>query len=195
MRGRGALVFALLGWLGCQSPAAEDEAVRGHVPPERFGLGAPASAEEIAAWDIDVMPNGEGLPDGGGTAVEGKPIYRARCASCHGAEGHGGPFDQLVGRLNGDSFPFGNDPSAPKTIGNYWPWATTIFDYTRRAMPLDSPGSLSDDEVYAVTAYLLFMNGLFREDRVLDRNSLPGIVMPARGRFYEDDRRGGAEVR
>jgi len=163
--------------------------------PARYGLGQPASPETIAAWDIDVSPDGEGLPEGRGSAVEGRAIYEAQCRSCHGEAGKGGPFDPLVGRTKSDSFPFGLDPSAPRTIGNYWPWATTVFDYTRRAMPMDRPGSMRDDEVYAVTAYLLFLNGLVREDEVLDRNSLPEIVMPARGRFVEDDRRGGPEVK
>ena len=144
-------VVSMVGLGGCATPAAPPGE---HAPtaPARYGLGQPVSAETIAAWDIDVMPDGEGLPEGRGGTLEGRAIYEARCQSCHGEAGQGGPFDPLVGRVEGDGFPFGLDPSAPRTIGNYWPWATTVFDYTRRAMPMDRPGSMSDDEVYAVTA-------------------------------------------
>ena len=120
-----------------------------------FGIGRPATPAEIAALDIDVGPDGAGLPPGRGTAADGAPIYAARCASCHGKTGKEGPNDILVGRLPGDAFPFARDPSAPKTIGSYWPYATTVFDYIRRAMPPDKPGSLRDDEVYNLVAFLL----------------------------------------
>ncbi len=195
-----ALCVFVLFAQACQLPLNDGAAAQLQGPgesqlPARFQLGRLATPDEIAAWDIDVMPNGEGLPAGQGTALEGRAIYEVRCKSCHGPGGQGGPIDPLVGRIRGDGFPFGVDPSAPKTIGNYWPWATTIFDYTRRAMPLDRPGSLSNDEVYALTAYLLYENGLFRENKVLDGETLVTIVMPARGRFFVDDRRGGPEVR
>ena len=193
-RRAGAWLAVSCFWFGCAAPAAPPTGAV-HGPPARYGLGQPASLEAIAAWDRDVRPDGQGLPEGRGTAVEGRVIYAAQCRSCHGEAGRDGPFDRLVGRTADDEFPFGLDPSVPRTIGNYWPWATTVFDYTRRAMPLDRPGSMSDDEVYAVTAYLLFLNGLLGEDEVLDRGSLPGIAMPARGRFFEDDRRGGPEVK
>ena len=160
-----------------------------------YGLGRAPSEEEIAAWDLDVRPDGEGLPEGSGTAAAGRLLYASRCQKCHGADGTGGPFDPLVGRSPDDAFPFALDPRAKRTIGRYWPYATTIFDYTRRAMPQDRPGSLGDDEVYALTAYLLYMNGLFGEEETLDRRNLPEIIMPARDRFVPDDRQGGPGFR
>lgn len=163
--------------------------------PERFGLGRRASDGEIAAWDIDVMPDGRGLPEGEGDVATGREIYAARCQHCHGEDGRGGPFDRLAGRITDDAFPFATDPAAPRTIGSYWPYATTLFDYTRRAMPLERPGSLDDAEVYSLTAYLLHLNGLVAADAILDRENLPGVSMPSRDRFVPDDRRGGEEIR
>jgi len=164
-------------------------------PDTRYALGRRPTASEIAAWDIDIMPDGTGLPDGSGNVVDGRTLYAARCQRCHGAGGRGGPFDQLAGRIPDDAFPFALDPRVKHTIGNYWPYATTIFDYTRRAMPQDRPGSLTNDEVYSLTAYLLYLNELLDEKATLDRETLPQIVMPARDRFIPDDRRGGPEVR
>jgi len=156
--------------------------------PATFGIGRPATPAEIAALDIDVGPDGAGLPAGRGTAAEGAPIYAARCASCHGKTGKEGPNDVLVGRLTGDAFPFAKDPRAPKTIGSYWPYATTVFDYIRRAMPPDKPGSLRDDEVYNLVAFLLAANELIPQDAVVDAASLPKVKMPARDHFVPDTR-------
>ena len=166
-----------------------------HTRYTHHAIGRSPTQAEIDAWDIDIMPDGEGLPEGSGNVADGRTLYATQCKNCHGAEGRGGPFDQLAGRLPNDAFPFALDPRAKRTIGNYWPFATTIFDYTRRAMPQDRPGSLSDDEVYALTAYLLYLNELVDENATLDRETLPGIVMPARDRFVPDDRRGGPEIR
>ena len=157
-------------------------------PPATFGIGRPATPAEIAALDIDVGPDGVGLPPGRGTAADGAPIYAARCASCHGKTGKEGPNDLLVGRLPGDAFPFAKDPRAPKTIGSYWPYATTVFDYIRRAMPPDKPGSLRDEEVYGLVAYLLSLNELIAPDAVVDAASLPKVKMPAHDRFVPDTR-------
>ena len=157
--------------------------------------GRPPAAEEISRWDVDVGPDGEGLPSGSGSVAEGRALYARQCERCHGIGGRGGPFDVLAEREDDDAFPFAIDPSAVRTIGSYWPYATTLFDYTRRAMPQDRPGSLSDDEVYALTAYLLHLNQLLDAEGRLDRESLPQIVMPARDRFVPDDRRGGPEIR
>jgi S-disulfanyl-L-cysteine oxidoreductase SoxD len=157
--------------------------------PTTFGIGRPATPAEIAAIDIDVGPDGVGLPPGRGTSADGAPIYAARCASCHGKTGKEGPNDVLVGRLPGDAFTFARDPRAPKTIGSYWPYATTVFDYIRRAMPPDKPGSLRDDEVYALAAYLLALNELIPEDAVIDATSLPKVKMPAHDRFVPDKRK------
>ncbi len=179
--------------LGQDNPSATN--TLGASTTTRYSIGRSPSATEIASWDIDIMPDGTGLPDGSGNAAEGRALYAAQCQRCHGADGRGGPFDQLAGRLPGDAFPFALDPRVKHTIGNYWPFATTIFDYTRRAMPQDRPGSLTDDEVYSLTAYLLYLNELWDEGAILDRETLPQIVMPTRDRFVPDDRRGGPEIR
>jgi mono/diheme cytochrome c family protein len=156
--------------------------------PATFGIGRPATPAEISALDIDIGPDGAGLPPGRGTSADGAPIYAARCAGCHGKTGKEGPNDVLVGRLPGDAFPFARDPRAPKTIGSYWPYATTVFDYIRRAMPPDAPGSLKDEEVYALVAYLLVQNELVPADAVIDAASLPKVKMPARDHFVPDKR-------
>ena len=156
--------------------------------PATFGIGRPATPAEIAALHIDDGPHGAGLPAGRGTPADGAPIYAARCAGCHGKTGKEGPNDVLVGRLPGDTFPFARDPRAPKTIGSYWPYATTVFDYVRRAMPPDAPGSLGDNEVYSLVAYLLFLNELIPADAVVDASSLPKVTMPSRDRFVPDTR-------
>jgi hypothetical protein len=171
-----------------QPPSAAGPGNPGAKAPTTFGIGRPATPAEIAALDIDVGPDGAGLPPGRGTAADGAPIYAARCASCHGKTGKEGPNDVLVGRLPGDAFPFATDPRAPKTIGSYWPYATTVFDYIRRAMPTDQPGSLRDDEVYNLVAFLLASNELIPQDAVIDAASLPKVKMPAREHFVPDTR-------
>jgi len=169
---------------------------KGSVPEEgRFGFGRPADSAEIRRLDIDVRPDGRGLPPGEGTVARGRVVYAARCLACHGATGREGPYDVLVGRVPGDAFPFANDPRIPSTVGNYWPYATTVFDYVRRAMPFDAPGSLPVNDVYSVTALLLFWNNLVPEGIVLNRSSLPAVEMPARDRFVRDNRTGGPVVR
>jgi cytochrome c len=156
--------------------------------PATWGIGRAATPAEIGPLDIDIGPDGAGLPAGRGTAADGAPIYAARCASCHGKTGKEGPNDALVGRLPGDAFNFARDPRAPKTIGSYWPYATTVFDYIRRAMPPDKPGSLTDVEVYNLTAFLLAANELIPADAVVDAASLPKVKMPARDHFVPDTR-------
>ena len=165
-------------------------------PSESLGLGRLASAQELAAVDRDVNPAGVGLPAGQGTAVTGASIYLTRCARCHGVKGEGVPPNPaLVGRIPGDSFPFGADVRAVRTVGNYWPYATTLYDYIRRAMPIDAPGSLKPEEIYGVVAFILAENGIIRHEEVMDATTLPNVTMPARDRFVVDDRRGGREVR
>jgi S-disulfanyl-L-cysteine oxidoreductase SoxD len=170
------------------APAKPQPAGGSTHQPERFGIGRPATPAEIAALDIDVGPDGAGLPPGRGSSADGAPIYAARCAGCHGKTGKEGPNDMLVGRLPGDAFTFARDPKAPKTIGSYWPYATTVFDYIRRAMPPDAPGSLQDNEVYGLVAYLLTLNELIPADTVIDATSLPKVKMPAHDRFVPDTR-------
>ncbi len=160
--------------------------------PAKFGFGRPATAQQIAAWDIDVRPDGKGLPPGQGDVKTGKTLYALKCAVCHGAEGTEKPGVKLPGNaLVGDT----SATSKPKTIGNYWPYATTLFYYMRRAMPYNLPGSLSNDEVYSITAYLLSANKIIKADVVLDAKSLYKVVMPAKKLFIMDDRKGGPEIK
>lgn len=166
--------------------------------PERYGLGRAADSTLLAAWDKDVGPEGVELPPGRGTVAEGRLLYAAQCASCHAPHGEGlaPAYPRLVGRPpEGESFDFAGQPGVPRTIGNYWPHATTLFDYIRRAMPLATPGSLTDDETYALTAYLLAANGILADTAALDAAALRAVRMPARDRFVPDDRTGGQTVR
>ncbi len=141
-------------------------------------LGKPASLGLIKRWDLDIFPNGKGLPKGQGTAVAGKQVYKKYCLSCHGIEGTGDSADELAGATHSLK-----DNPPDKTIGTYWPYATTIFDFTRRAMPLSNPGSLTNNELYAVTAYLLYQNDIIKKAEVINANTLPKIEMPNRNGF------------
>ena len=171
-----SLVIAF--WAGCMAPSPPVKDLTA-----RQELGQPATAEDIRLWNIDVAPSGEGLPPGRGTAPRGATIYAERCAKCHGASGTEGPMDRLVGgqRTLATSSPV-------KTIGSYWPYATTLYDYIHRAMPFDAPQSLTPDDVYAVTAWLLYQNGIIAEDTVIDATTLPAIQMPNRHGFVPDPR-------
>jgi S-disulfanyl-L-cysteine oxidoreductase SoxD len=146
--------------------------------PEGPSLGVTVGAAEIAAMDVSIGPDGTGLPPGSGTPKQGAEVYATKCLACHGPEGAKGINDRLVGGQ-------GTLTSATpvKTIGSYWPYATTVFDYVRRAMPYPAPHSLSDAETYAVTAYLLHLNGIIGADDVMDATSLPKVKMPNRGGF------------
>jgi cytochrome c len=141
-------------------------------------LGREVRPEEIAVWDITIPPDGSGLPPGSGTAAEGCAVYNAKCAGCHGVKGVKGPADPLVGGIGtlGSKKPV-------QTVGSYWPYATTLFDYIRRAMPFNAPQSLSNDEVYAVSAYLLFLNGIIGPEARMDAETLPRVEMPNRDGF------------
>ena len=143
----------------------------------RFGFGTKISESEVKAVDIAVGADGQGLPPGRGTPADGEKVYAAKCEGCHGRDGGGGTYDQLVG---------GQKPV--KTIGSYWPYATTIFDYTRRAMPFNKPGTLTNDEVYAVTAWILWKNNIIAADAVMDKTSLPKVQMPNKNGFVSDPR-------
>ncbi|HVT38330.1 MAG TPA: cytochrome c [Gemmatimonadaceae bacterium] len=169
-------------------------AMSGAEPARRYGLGRTAAQEEITARNVAVGPGGEGLPAGSGSVAEGAMIYARKCASCHGTKGEGiaPAYPAIVGRDPGtEHFAFSKDWKAPRTIGNYWPYATTVFDYVRRAMPHAAPGSLTDNEVYAVTAWLLAANQVIAADARLDAKSLAAVKMPYQGRFVPDNRRGG----
>ena len=153
------------------------------TPATIANLGQPATAGDISRWNIDVSPDGEGLPPGRGTAREGAAVYTARCAKCHGPSGAEGPMDRLVGGRQTLS-----TAQPIKTIGSYWPYATTLYDYIHRAMPFDAPQSLTADDVYAVTAWLLHQNGIIAEDAVIDATTLPAVHMPNRHGFVPDPR-------
>jgi len=140
--------------------------------------------KEVAAADITVFPDGSGLPSGRATAREGREIFNQRCAACHGERGQGSDdFHALAGGVGTLS---SGQPQL--TVGSYWPYATTLWDYTRRAMPYTQPGSLTATEVYAVTAYVLYLNGILAEDAVVDQTTLPAIRMPNRNGFIRDPR-------
>lgn len=144
------------------------------------GFGTPASEADIEKVTLTVMPDGEGLPEGSGGAEQGAAVYAVHCASCHGADGEGGLANQLVGGRG----TLGSDQPV-KTLGSYWPYATTVFNYLRRSMPYTQPMSLSNDEYYALTAFLLNKNDIISADRVLDKDSLPAVVMPNRDGFVD----------
>src|SRR5438874_2467849 len=148
---------------------------------DQLGVGRPPTADELKAIDIEVLPDGRGLPAGSGTAERGKTVYANRCVSCHGATGKEGPQDVLVGGQ-------GTLASAKplKTVGSYWPYATTLWDYINRAMPFDHPGTLPADDVYAMTADLLDLNGIVHEGDVMDATTLPRVQMPNRNGFVAD---------
>ena len=154
---------------------AEQAGADGDAGP---ALGQPASAAAIRAWSIDVAVDGDGLPPGEGTVEDGRVLYATHCESCHGPEGLGATADELAG----SDEPLDSD-WPDKTIGTYWPYATTLFDFLRRSMPMNQPGSLRDDEVYALTAYLLYLNGIVAADSRMNAATLPRVVMPNRGGF------------
>lgn len=148
------------------------------APVKRLGLGQAATPAQLRGWDIDVRADGAGLPAGAGSVAQGQAIYQARCLACHGEKGEKGTAPRLAG---------GQGSLATKspvlTVGSYWPYATTLYDYIHRAMPLDSPQSLTPNEVYAVTAYTLHLNGIVKADAVLDAQSLAALKMPNRDGF------------
>jgi len=145
---------------------------------ETPGLGRSATAAEIAPWDISIPPDGAGLPPGSGTPEQGAIVYAQKCQSCHGEKGAGKPNDQLVGGQGTLT-----SKSPVRTVGSYWPYATTVFDYVRRAMPYTESKSLTNEEVYAVTAYLLHLNGIIGGQDAMNAESLPQVEMPNRDNF------------
>ncbi len=152
---------------------------------QKLGMGREASSDEIRAWDIDVRPDGQGLPSGKGTAAQGEEIFQSQCASCHGEFGEG--RDKWPVLAGGVGTMTHDRPE--KTIGSYWPYASTIFDYIKRAMPFGNAQSLSNDELYAVTAYVLQLNDIINDAKFeLNRETLPAIKMPNAEQFYDDDR-------
>jgi S-disulfanyl-L-cysteine oxidoreductase SoxD len=163
-----AVVLGLLAPVHAQSP---------------YGIGRPATAAEIAGWNIDIGRDGANLPPGSGSVAHGHEVFDQQCVACHGEKGEGGVGDRLVG---GQGTIATSKPI--KTVGSYWPYAPTLFDYIRRAMPQNAPQSLSNDDVYAVSAYILHLNGLLPADATLDARALSAIKMPNRGMFTGDPR-------
>lgn len=193
------LCIGLCGWIAgphrpfvSELPTTEPRIYRDTLPnqviSQPFGFGKLATAAQITALDIDVRPDGVGLPAGSGTVARGRTVFASKCVACHGVGGTGGPGGALV-----TTTPAPGKRPAP-VIGNYWPYATTVFDYIRRAMPFSEPGSLTNDEVYALTAFLLNANKIIGDDIVLNAQTLPSVQMPAQPRFVPDDRRGGPEI-
>ena len=150
------------------------------APPPPNGFGRPATPAEIAAADIDVRPDGAGLPPGHGSVAEGAALFASACAACHGDQGQK-PLTGLL-RLTGGRGTLAT-ANPVQTVGSYWPYATTLFDYIRRAMPFPAPGSLSDDQVYGLTAYVLRLNDVVPDGTDLDAATLPKVRMPNRDGF------------
>jgi mono/diheme cytochrome c family protein len=186
--GRAVLWVCLWGttlWLAdARGGAARAEALD---QSPTFGVGRAPTPKELEAIDIDVTPDGRGLPPGSGTATRGKEVYASRCLICHGPTGVEGPQDVLVGG-QGTLVTAAAVTRPLKTVGSYWPYATTLWDYVRRAMPFDHPGTMATDDVYAATAYLLFLNHIVGENDVLTDQTLPQVKMPNRDGFVPDPR-------
>lgn len=178
--------------IGCQVRRQNDHPAVAHDTtswPPAFGFGSTVSQRDVDSLDFDVRPDGKGLPVGSGTYLEGKLIYRSKCATCHGVTGIEGPYNRLV-HVSDTS-----DRRDEKTIGNYWPYATTLFDYVYRAMPYDKPGSLTSKEVYSIVAFLLSRNQLIDSSIHLSNENLAKVVMPAKELFVADDRENSSEIR
>jgi len=166
-------------FLAAAAPAALFALASPAFAQQSPNLGKAISVEDLASWDISIGPDGAGLPSGSGTVKQGEAVFVAKCQACHGEKGAGTPNDRLVGgqgSLPGDKPPV-------KTVGSYWPYATTLFDYIRRAMPFNESKSLTSDEVYGVVAYLLNLNGVVPEGETMDAQTLPKVTMPNREGF------------
>ncbi|WP_227246944.1 c-type cytochrome [Paraburkholderia caribensis] len=185
---RASLLCASLAACSTSLTASHDAqrpALNADLRKSADAIGTPVSDADIAAWNIDVAPDGQGLPPGSGDVAMGGKVFAARCAACHGAKGEGLIGDQLIG---GQGTLTSANPK--RTVGSYWPYATTLFDYIRRAMPYNAPQSLSADEVYAVSAWILNQNGIVSDDARLDAHSLASVRMPNRDGFVPDPRPG-----
>jgi S-disulfanyl-L-cysteine oxidoreductase SoxD len=169
-------------WIGAAALAGF-AGVMGAQAESPYGIGRVATPAEIAGWNIDIGRDGSGLPPGSGTVSHGRELFAQQCAACHGEKGEGGVGDKLAGGQ-------GTIATAKpvRTVGSYWPYAPTLFDYIRRAMPQNAPQSLSNEDVYAVSAYVLKLNGLVPDDATLDAKSLATIRMPNRDKFVGDPR-------
>jgi len=176
--------LATVPWLDAPYAQTAPQSVAASKTSKRLGIGREAKPEEIAGWDIDVRPDGQGLPPGKGNAKEGEPLYMTYCAACHGE------FGESAGRwpilMGGAGTLASHDPV--KSIGSYWPYASTVFDYIRRSMPFGNAQSLSNDELYAITAYVLLLNDVIKdEDFELNAKSFTSIKLPNQSIFFDDD--------
>jgi cytochrome c len=188
------ILVALLGLAAC-TPADGAGSAPGERPTS-YGLGTAATPEQIAAIDIDVNPTGAGLPPGEGTAATGAVVYAQKCAVCHGPKGEGIEKNpKLIGREPPPGFVFATDFKAPKTVGNYWAYSTTLYDYIHRTMPMNAPGSLTPTEVYGVVAFLLSENGIIPATKSIDAKTLATVKMPAQSHLVPDNRTGGQTFR
>ena len=180
----GILIAAGAGLTGAASDDARKPTAK-TVATKHLGIGREAKLEEIAVWDIDIRPDGQGLPPGKGTVKQGEEIYLQQCAACHGEFGESaGRWSILMGGAGTLASP---DPV--KSIGSYWPYASTVMDYIRRAMPFGNAQSLTDDQLYAVTAYVFYLNDLIRDENFeLNARSFKTIKLPNEPNFYDDDR-------
>ncbi|MGL5138602.1 MAG: c-type cytochrome [Beijerinckiaceae bacterium] len=170
-----ALSFAIM---ACATPSLAQQ------PNKKASIGREAHPAEIRAWDIDIRPDGKGLPAGKGSVKQGEEIYQAQCAACHGEFGEGVGRWPVIAGGQGSLAKEGPE----KTIGSFWPYASTVFDYIRRAMPYGNARSLTDDEIYAVTAYVLNLNDLVKDDFTLTKENFAGVKLPNGGGFRDDDR-------
>lgn len=170
--------------LALVTACATPDSTTSPTPTRGPNLGTTPTTAMLAAMDISIPPSGAGLPAGSGSVAQGAKVYEAKCQNCHGAKGEGKPADPLVGGIG--SLASGKPM---RTVGSYWPYATTLFDYTRRAMPTTQPMSLSNDEVYAVTAYVLHLNGIVPETAVMNAQTLPQVRMPNRDGFIDYSRK------
>jgi mono/diheme cytochrome c family protein len=180
MRTRKVVIAALVLIVSAAGASAQ---IQGPQTQGHYGIGRMATPAEIAGWNIDVGRDGSGLPPGSGTVSHGQEVFEQQCSACHGDKGQGGVGDRLVGGQGTLA-----TPKAVRTVGSYWPYAPTLFDYIRRAMPQNAPQSLSNEDVYAVSAYILNLNGLLAADATLDAKSLAAIKMPNRNMFVGDPR-------
>ena len=172
-------------WAASARSASLSTQGSGQVPAPTFGIGHTPSPDRLKQIDIDVTPDGAGLLPGSGTAAKGKDIFKEKCAVCHNdqAQGREGQYPALVGGKGTL-----NTPKPVKTVGSYWPYATTVFDYIRRAMPYDQPGTLHADEIYSLVGFVLNLNGIIGENDVIDKDTLPKVKMPNRDGFIPDAR-------
>jgi cytochrome c len=189
MRIARSFALVLLIWSATALAERAGFVARSFAQSPSFGVGRAPTPAELATIDIEVLPDGRGLPAGSSTAARGKDVYTRRCVTCHGPTGVEGPQEVLAGgrgSLVSAGSASGGRPV--KTVGSYWPYATSLWDYIRRAMPFDHPGTMTTDEIYGATAYLLFLNGIVAEQDVLNETTLPKVQMPNRDGFVSDPR-------